>query len=240
MNMGFTIFAGVLALIGLICLWFWKKFREEVALMAALQTSQAADIAKTAPGTVVEVKGTIRCAAPIEGEFSKQRCVYSKSEIEREEVEYRDGKRETRWVNERTIERHAPFQVEDASGRVAVNAEGASVEAVEVYNQSGTSAAEAVVSIGLSLLGAGSYERRYKEYILAPDIPVYVLGTALAGGGIGAAAKGAKVKEFLITYKSKEQHARSSHTVSIVMLCVAIVLLAGALGALYAAVTHPV
>ena len=54
-------------------------------------------------------------------------------------------------------------------------------------------------------VGAGRYDRRFKEHILAPDIPVYVLGTTIAGGGIGAAPRGAKVKEFLITYKSEAE-----------------------------------
>jgi hypothetical protein len=239
MNPGFAIAAGVIALIGLICLWFWKKFRDEVALMAATPIGRAADIAKAASGTLVAVAGIVRCAAPISGEFSKQRCVYAKSEIEREEVTYRDGKRETRWVNERTTERHAPFEVEDASGRVTVNAEGASVEAVEVYNQSGNTVAEDVLSIGLSLLGAGRYDRRFKEHILAPDIPVYVLGTTIAGGGIGAAPRGAKVKEFLITYKSEAEREKSSGRIALIMLIIAIVLFAGALWALWAAFKYP-
>lgn len=240
MNTGFLILAGIVALLGLVCLWFWKKFRDEVALMTATATSRAGDVAKLAPGTIVEVKGTIRCAAPLTSEFSKQTCVYAKSEIERREVRWRDGKREQYWVKERTSERHAPFEVEDASGRVPVNAEGASVEAVEVYNQSGNSVAEDVLSIGMSLLGAGSYERRFKEHILAPNIPVYVLGTLLAGGVIGAAPKGAKIKEFLITYKSEEERTRSSNRIALIMLILALVLFAGALAALWAAFKYPV
>jgi hypothetical protein len=235
MNTGLLIVAGILALAGLICLWFWKKLRDEVALMAATPTSRASDVAAAAPGSIVAVSGTIRCTAPIAGEFSKQACVFSRSEIEREEETWRDGKRETRWVTERTTERHAPFQVEDASGRVSVNAEGATVEAVQVYDQRGGSAAEAIASIGLSLLGAGNVERRYRESILAPDTPVYVLGAAIAGGAVGAPAHGAKIKEFLITYKSKEQRARSSRRTAVVMLVIAVLLFAGTLACLYGA-----
>jgi hypothetical protein len=235
MNPGFAVLAGIVALLGLGSLWFWKKFRDEAALMAATPTSRAADVAALPPGTVVEVKGTIRCEAPIAGEFSKKTCVYSKSEVEREEVRWRDGKRETSWVNERTTERHAPFYVEDASGRVLVRGESATVEAVEVYNESGNTAAENVLSLGLTLLGAGSSDRRLKEHILAPDIPVYVLGTVNEGGVIGAAPHGAKIKEFLITYKSEEERTRSSRNVAIVMLVIAVALFAGAAAALWAA-----
>jgi hypothetical protein len=86
MNPVFAVLSGVVALLGLVCLWFWKKLRDEVALIAATPTSRATDVAALAPGTLVEVKGTIRCAAPLTGEFSKQTCVYSRSEIERKET----------------------------------------------------------------------------------------------------------------------------------------------------------
>ena len=239
MNTVLAIVSGFVALFGLGCLWFWKKLRDEIALMAATTTSRAADIAKLAPGAIAEVAGTIRCAAPLTGEFSKKPCVFSRSEIERKEERWRDGKRETEYVNERTTERHAPFDVEDASGRVAIDAEGATVEAVEVYNQIGNSTAETVMSVVMSVAGSGSYERRYKESILAPDIPVYVLGTVIAGGALGKAPHGAKVKEFLITYKSKAERARSSRRTSIIMLILAILFFAGALAILIAAIKNP-
>ncbi len=235
MNTGLAILSGILALLGLAALWFWKKFRDETALMAATQTSRASDIASLAPGTVVEVKGTIRCDAPLAGEFSQRACVYSLSVIEREEVRVRDGKRERHTVTERSTERHAPFYVEDASGRVLVRPEGASVEAVEVFNESGNTTAESVISLATSLLGAGSQDRRFKESILAPDIPVYVLGTVLEAGVIGAAPRGAKIKQFIVTYKSEEERASSSRTTAIILLVIAVALFAGAAASLYAA-----
>lgn len=239
MNSGFAIASGIAALLGLVCLWFCKKYRDEVALMAATPTSRAADVAAAAPGTVVEVKGTIRCAAPLTGEFSRKACVYSKSEIERKEERWKDGKRETHYVTESSVERHAPFQVEDASGRVPVRGDGASVEAVQVYNENANSTAESVVSTVLSLAGQGSYERRYKESILAPDIPVYVLGTVQQGGVIGSAPHGAKIKEFVITYKSEEERTRSSSRTAVVLLVIGVVLLIGAVVALGAAFKYP-
>jgi len=63
MNPVFAVLSGVVALLGLVCLWFWKKLRDEVALIAATPTSRATDVAALAPGTLVEVKGTIRRAA---------------------------------------------------------------------------------------------------------------------------------------------------------------------------------
>jgi E3 Ubiquitin ligase len=239
MNPAFAIASGVAALLGLLCLWFWKKYRDEVALMAATPTSRAADVAALAPGTIVEVKGTIRCAAPLSGEFSRKTCVYSKSEIERKEERWKDGKRETHYVTESSVERHAPFQVEDASGRVPVRGDGASVEAVQVYNENANTTAESVVSTVLSLTGQGNYERRYKESILAPDIPVYVLGTVQQGGVIGAAPHGAKIKEFIITYKSEEERTRSSGRTAMVLLIIGVVLFIGAAVSLGTAFKYP-
>ncbi len=120
-----------------------------------------------------------------------------------------------------------------------VRGEGASVDAVQVYNENANTTAESVVSAVLSLAGQGSYERRYKESVLAPDIPVFVLGTVHEGGVIGAAPPGAKVKEFIITYKSKEQRTRSSGRMEIVMMVIAVVLFAAAAGSLIAAFKYP-
>jgi hypothetical protein len=240
MNWGFAVVGGVLTLLGLGCLWFWKKARDEIALMAGTETSRAADVGALPAGTLVEVKGTIRCNAPIAGEFSQQLCVYSKSVVERQEERWRDGKRETHTVTERSTERHAPFYVEDESGRVLVSGEGASVTAVSVFDESGNTTAESVISMATSLLGAGSSDRRFRESILAPDIPVYVLGTVQADGTIGKAPSGAKAKEFIVTHESEEERTKSSNITGVVLLLIGLALLGGAAASFYGAFAYPV
>lgn len=240
MNPGFAVVSGIAVLLGLGCLWIWRKFRREVALMGATKTSRAADVVRLAPGTVVEVKGAIRCGAPLTGEFSGRTCVYCKSEIERKETRWRDGKSETHYTTEHRSERHAPFEVEDDSGRVPIRAEGASVEAVEVYDESGNTVSESLLSLATSVLGVGSHDRRFREHILAPDTLVYVLGTVQEGGAVGAAPAGARTREFIVTYKSEEERTRSSRTMATVLLVVAVVLFAVAAAALYAASAYPV
>jgi hypothetical protein len=234
MNIGFAIAAGIAALIALICLWFWKKYRDETALMASTETSRAADVAAIAPGTLVELKGTIRCEAPFLGEFSQQPCIYAKSIIERKETHWRDGKSETETTIERSTERHAPFYVEDDSGRVLVRGEGADVDSILVFNQSGNDTGANLISLASSLLGGGNFERRFKEFTLGFDIPVYVLGTVNQGGSIGAAPPGAKHKQFIITPKSEEARASSSSTTSTVLLVISVILAVVTLGCLYA------
>lgn len=238
-NPGFAVVSGIAVLLALICLWFWKKFRDEVALMASTETSRAADVATLAPGTLVEVKGVIRCAEPLTAEFSQRACVYVRSEIERKEVRWRDGKRETYYANERTTELHAPFYVEDDSGRILVRGEGATIEAIEVLNQTANTAADTVASTLMTVAGAGTHERRMKESILAPDSPVYVLGTVIEGGAIGQAASGPHAKDFIITHKSEEERTGSSRTTALILLITALVLFAGAVIGLVASFLYP-
>ena len=88
MNIVLAVCAAVAALVGAGLLWWRSRVGREVALMASLQTSGAGIIAQLAPGTPVEVKGTLRVRAPLKAEFSQQPCCYFKSEIEREETYY--------------------------------------------------------------------------------------------------------------------------------------------------------
>lgn len=238
MNIGFAVAAGIAALVALICLWFWKKYREENAIMAKTPTSRAADVASMAPGTLVEVKGTVRCDAPFLGEFSQQSCIYAKSIIERKETRWRDGKSETHTTIEHSSERHAPFYVEDESGRVLVRGEGADIDSICVIDQNANSTADSLVSIATGLLGGGNFNRTMKEYALGLDIPIYVLGSVNQGGVIGAPAPGAKKRLFIITHKSEESRASSSNTTSIMLLVISVILAIATLGCLYAAFNY--
>ena len=50
----------------------------------------------------------------------------------------------------------------------------------------------------------GTVAYTYVETILPPDLPIYVLGTVLAGGMIGAH----KPHTYVISYKSEEQRTK--------------------------------
>jgi hypothetical protein len=86
LNIGLTALAAVLAVGGLLALWWRTRMGGEIALMAPTATSKTADVAKLAPGALVEIKGTLRCAQPLTAEFSNQACVYFRAEIECDEV----------------------------------------------------------------------------------------------------------------------------------------------------------
>jgi hypothetical protein len=79
-----------------VLLWSWRAQRNDMALMRATETTRAADVAKLRPGSLVEVKGRLRCAAPVTGELSNSPCAHFAATVERdyESVEY-DSRRKT-------------------------------------------------------------------------------------------------------------------------------------------------
>jgi hypothetical protein len=222
---------GVIALvIAAVCLWFHRKKGQERALMAATPTSKAAEIATLAPGMVVEVKGTLRCATPLTGEFSQQRCVYFKAEIQREEVYYRRDsqgrdQRETRTTPVHSNCQHAACTVVDDSGQVALHLEGADVEGQLVVNrrESETQGLAASV-INLASGRSGHSTLITTETILPSDVPIYVLGEVQADRSIGRPATGSKNKVFVVSQKSEEQRDRALASAMVGLLVAATVL----------------
>ena len=182
-----------------------------MAAMAATETSNARDVAGKAPGTLVELKGQFRCSAPLVSEFAQKPCVWYRALTERE-VEKRetdsDGKWRTRrdYETESDVTKFAPAVViEDATGSVAVEFNWAKVEGEQVHHR--TESAGVGQSLVSGLLGAGTLGYRYTEWVVAADIPVYLLGTVIAGGKIGKAS-GSK-QPFVISIKSEEERSRS-------------------------------
>jgi len=220
------------------CIWYRHRLGQEIGLMASVETSRAADVAGLVPGTMAEVKGMLRCAAPLIAEFSKVPCAWHKSEIQREIVYYTrgsDGKseRKTRTEPVHSNTRFSPCSVEDASGSVALNLTGAEVEGESVVNRREPEArgvAGTVISIALG--GNESSTLIYNETILTHDIPVYVLGEVQADGSVGKPAAGSKNRVFVVSRKSEEERAQDLAGTRLWLLVGAIVLfaVAGILG----------
>lgn len=208
---GFNILWSVWALLALgfalIGLSWRRSAGKDIRKMAAMPTTPAASIGRLAPGTLVEVKGNLRCAAPLVAEFSQQPCSYFKAEIIREDVVYeRDPstgsqRQKTQRTTEHSNTQQAPCVIEDASGRVALDLAGATVE--------GTTTVDTTEN-GPGMLSPIKYLR--KEIILGYDIPVYVLGAVRSDGSIGAPPDGASDGTFLVSSKSEEERAKSLST----------------------------
>lgn len=210
----------VIGLFGGALLWWRSSESGKSNLMASTPTSPAGEVGRLAPGTLVEVKGTLRVNEPLIGEFSGRPAAYVTSEIERWTT-FRDTNENgmpTHHTGRASLylsTRHAPCVVQDHSGYAHLDFDGATVEAFEVLNESvpysetGSLLADFAVD---ALLDTRSKYRR-KEAILIPDLPVYVLGEVRPGGVIGRPAPGSPNKTFVISYKTEEQRA-SSNTAS--------------------------
>lgn len=196
-----------------VVLYFRQRTMKKSAAMGATETSNAADVGSLAPGSVVEVKGTLRCEAPLTSEMAGETCAYYSSRVVREYVrEDHDDDKAGSDRRSETIshsERFAPFTVEDATGSVAVSAEGAEVDAKEVVDRFERHTGARSVTIAGATLSLGGGERtigfRHVESILPVDAPVYVLGAVLAGGTIGAPEGGDR---FVVSHRSEEALTR--------------------------------
>jgi len=84
-------------------LWSWRSSRNDMALMRATETTRAADVAKLPAGSLIEVKGRLRCASPVTGELSQSPSAHFVATIERDyEVFEYDAKRQTSYRARKT------------------------------------------------------------------------------------------------------------------------------------------
>jgi hypothetical protein len=213
------LFAVIFLVVGGALLYFRNRTKQKAALMGQTETSNASDASGLAPGTLVEVKGTLRCEEPLTSEMAGERCAYYSSKVVREYLE-RDHDDDDDVGSDRRSEvvahneQFAPFTVEDETGSVAVNAEGAEVDARQVVNrfERNTGGEGPSISLGGATIHLGGGERtlgyRYTESILPVDAPVYVLGTVQEGGGIGT-PPGGEGQRFVVSHRSEEALGQS-------------------------------
>lgn len=218
MNIVLAVFAGIAALIGLALLWWRFRVMRDLRVMSSVEVSGAGSVAAMPPGQVVEVAGTLRVRQPLNAEFSGRPCAYYKCEIEREEVYYeRDSQgRQERRTRTTTVYSNMKFGqclIEDTTGKVGIDFEGADVEAEQTVNEPcpppGQTQMSGVIGGVLSALANSSSTYRRKENVLAADVPVFVLGEVQQGGVVGKPAKGSHNKIFVISNKSKEERTTS-------------------------------
>jgi len=243
MDIVFVVFAAITAVIGL-GLMFWRwRVGKELAVMASTATSGAGSIAGLPPGTLAAVMGTLRVRTPLVAEFSQKPCAYYKSEIEREETYYeRDSNgREERKTRTTTVYSNMQFGqclVEDTTGKVGIDFDGAKVEAIGVVDEPTSAPNTATGLVGvLSALSNSDTRYRRKESILPADIPVYVIGEVQPGGLIGKHAKDSKNRLFVISHKSKDERTKDLSSKARWLLIISVVLFALAAGLLVVGAT---
>ncbi len=131
--------------------------------------------------------------------------------------------------------RQVPSAIEDGTGSVPVAFDGAKVEAKQVHQHyepvemSVGSVVGGLIGIGDNTLG-----HRFTEWAIGADTPVYVLGSVVAGGGVGASP--AKANPFIISIKSEEERSKGLSTRRLWLLVGTVVLALAAVGLLIAAI----
>ena len=211
------LFAVIFLVAGGALLYFRNKNKQKAALMGGTETSNASDVSGLSPGTLVEVKGTLRCESPLTSEMAGERCAYYASQVTREYLErdYDDDDPDRRSEVVAHNEQFAPFFVEDGSGAVAVNAEGAEMDAKQVVNrfERQTGGNGPSITLGGATINLGGGERtlgfRYTERVLPVDAPVYVLGTVQEDGSIGVPPPSQEGQRFVVSHRSEEALGQS-------------------------------
>ena len=214
------LFAVIFVVAGIALLYFRNKNKQKAALIGQTETSDARNVSGLAPGTLVEVKGTLRCEEPLTSEMAGETCAYYSSKVVREYLE-RDYDDDDDVGSDRRSEivahneQLAPFSVEDSTGAVVVDAAGAEMDAKQVVErfERHTGGNGPSISLGGATINLGGGERtlgyRYTESILPVDAPVYVLGTVREDGGIGAPPAGGAEQRFVVSHRSEEALGQS-------------------------------
>ncbi len=64
-----------------VLLYFRRRQLRMIDLIGQVETSTASEVSRLAPGTLVEVKGTLRCESPLKSEMTEQACAYYLSRV---------------------------------------------------------------------------------------------------------------------------------------------------------------
>lgn len=231
--MFFVIIGGILLLAALVS---WVSARSQANRAAILRTSRAdrvadivdlqariaTDIGGGAFREAVEVRGTpVPLGEPLRAEFSGTPCLAYIATVTREWEETvtvsdgQGGKRtETRRGSDQVASnvRSLPFAIDDGSGRIEVQPEGAEVEYLQTVDRFEPGEAGGKSWTGAVVLGAGrrTLGYRYQERLLPLDRPLVVFGQATDSENRLRITRPEKKGLFLISTRSKEEIVRSA------------------------------
>jgi hypothetical protein len=246
---GIGIVGIVLVAIGAILYLIGRSQAGKLRQMVSVETSTAKELADLARSVrqdleqlgqtgggfsqVAEVKGVLRADYPLTSEIGKQPCVYYKSTVTREyEESYWETDSQTNQRVQRTRRssetvsdnsQRTDFWVEDSTGRIRVDPEGADMEttqAVDRFEPAGAGQGGSVISFGEFRIDVGGFGGgpgtrtlgyRFKEQITPADRRIYVLGEAIDVDGEVVIQKPRQGgKRFMISLKSEEDLVKST------------------------------
>ncbi len=161
------------------------------------------------------VSGKVRSEEPLTSELAEAASVYYSMTVSREVEEPSDpteGKSSTRrsWKQLAHQQRAVPFAIEDATGSLAVDPEGASVTAEQALSRTEPAGAGArTLTVGRYSLQAPADPQtrgyRFSEEVVPVGAEVYVLGEVSDPGGELRLANPTGEGKLLISVKSREQ-----------------------------------
>ncbi|WP_372371069.1 E3 ubiquitin ligase family protein [Candidatus Uabimicrobium sp. HlEnr_7] len=191
----------------------------------------------------VEVKGKIVCEKPLIGELSKRECVYYDTKVTHEyEETYKERDSNGNSVTRRRRSsdvmtkdtRHIPFYLEDETGKILIEGEGADMDTVQVVNKLERHPRNNNLAMGNMVLDLArvitnqSRNRtigyRLKESIVPLDKKLYILGEVSSNDKTLSIRKPvASGSPFIISTKSEEQLIRSQQSTAKWMAIIAYV-----------------
>jgi len=241
------IIGGVLIGIGVLLLFLRKKSLDTVTEIKYVQTSPCKNIienyqsisnelGKGNYSEYVEIKGAGKSSNPVKSQHTKTDCLWYRSQVVREyeeEVMTTDSngnrRRETRRGSETVsnVTNYAQFEVDDGTGSIKINPEGAEIHAKQVHNKFEPGEYRGSFQIVLSSLTGGrrTIGYRYTEEIIPINHPLYILGEASDKDGELTVKKSTdKKKKFIVSTKSEEELIRSYSRSALFMLIGSIIL----------------
>ncbi|MGI5834909.1 MAG: E3 ubiquitin ligase family protein [Chloroflexota bacterium] len=192
---------------------------------------------------IAEVKGVLKCDSPLRSEIAQEPCVYYSMTVTREyEETYWETDSKTKRRQRRTRRgsevvsqnsQRIPFWVEDSTGSILVNPEGADIDAVQVIDKFENNTGGVITLGGFSfdvgslvgqfLSDSRTLGYRFRESILPIGRQIYVLGEAADTTGKIQVQKPSGKEKFIISLKSEEELIRSTKSAAQWMLIGAIV-----------------
>jgi hypothetical protein len=222
----FLITAGI----GLVCLIGYRRTRQQLRLLRLVATCPIAELHERIPGEMVEITGTVHCATPLRSEYTGQPCVYYRTVTER--VVERQGRSKKGGRLSEVVaqnEQRIAFEVDDGTGRVAVDPVGAEIDGRKLLDrfepvENGKGATLRIAGMSVEVRAAEWRTLGYRkiEETVLVGYPVYVLGVLQDDGSIGRPPEGSRLREFLISARSEEELATSLRQRSYLFLAGAI------------------
>jgi hypothetical protein len=159
----------------LLVYYFWAmKVRRA---MADTPTSKV----RSAAMGLVEFKGLAAPWGPVlAAPFSAAECVWHRWRVEEERLDFDRGRRRRRWVEVGSGESFLPFALDDQTGLVKIEPEGAHIEATRLLNYTSGGlwkSASAPRTAAAQAYLASPNRVRIQEWRIEAGLPLYTLGT---------------------------------------------------------------